>query len=394
MPPNSNGAIQREKQLVIALSRLPVEAGKVDRIRELLGGADWRAVIELATNWEIEPTVFGNLRMHFAEATPPDILAEITELERAQRAYAVSRTLQVVDLSNRLTEAGISTIVLKGPAVGIAAYGDYSRRTFADIDLLVHKEELPAANDLLLRRGYSPKFSPGMIGALVSGQHALEFSGPGPNVEVHWSLLSHHLRFDLGPDELWRDACRLECAGAEITALAPHHLFLYLCAHGAKHEWMRFRWICDVAQLARRLTPAESERVMELAFRTNCRRIVALAMQIVRETFGEEESPFPDGAFPADHNTSALAAVAKARFAVTEGPVPEILPARVIALHGYVAPLAFWIRSRERRRDQLVCATRFIFEPAPRESGAGMLNTLMRPARLAANALIRVVHPS
>jgi len=146
MPPNSNGAIQREKQLVIALSRLPVEAGRADRIRELLGGIDWRAMIALATSWEVEPAVFGNLRMHFAEATPPDVLAEITELERAQRAYAVSRTLQVVDLSKRLTEAGIPTIVLKGPAVALAAYGDFSRRTFADIDLLVHKHDLPAPN--------------------------------------------------------------------------------------------------------------------------------------------------------------------------------------------------------------------------------------------------------
>jgi len=394
MYPNSNGAIQREKQLVIALSRLPVEAGKADRIRELLGGVDWRAIIEQATSWEVEPAVFGNLRMHFAEATPADVLSEITELERTQRAYAVSRTLQVVDLSKRLTEAGIPTIVLKGPAVAIAAYGDCSRRTFVDIDLLVQKDDLPAANDLLLARGYSPKFGPRMVGALVSGQHALEFTGAGPNVEVHWSLLSRHLRFDLGPDELWREACRSQCAGAEITALAPHHLFLYLCAHGAKHEWMRFRWICDVAQLARRLTQSESERVTQLASRTNSRRIVALALQLARETFGEEESPFPAGAFPADHSTDALAAVARARFAGAEGAVPAILPARLTALHPYAAPLAFWIRSRERRRDQLVCAARFVFEPAPRESGVGVLNTLMRPARLAANALIRAVHGS
>src|SRR4029078_8084126 len=147
------------------------------RIRELLGGIDWRAMIALATSWEVEPAVFGNLRVHFADATPPEVLAEITELERAQRAYAVSRTLQVVDLSKRLTEAGIPTIVLKGPAVAIAAYGDYSRRTFGDIDLLVHRDDLPAANDLLLALGYSPKFGPGMVGALVSGQHALEFTG-------------------------------------------------------------------------------------------------------------------------------------------------------------------------------------------------------------------------
>jgi len=394
MSPNSNGAFQREKQLVIALSRLPVEAGKADRTRELLAGADWSVLIEQAKIWEVEPAVFGNLRMHFADATPPDVLAEITELERSQRAYALSRTLQVVDLSKRMSEAGIACIVLKGPAVALEAYGDSSRRSFSDIDLLVQKDDLAAATDLLVARGYAPKFVPGMVGALVRGQHALEFTGPGPNVEVHWSLLSRHLRFDLEPEELWRDACKLECAGAEITALAPHHLFLYLCAHGAKHEWMRFRWICDVAQLARRLTPSASERVIQLAARTNTRRIVALALRRARETFGEDESPILARAFPADKNTDALVSVAKARFAGAVGAVPTILPASIEGLHPYVAPLSFWLRSRERMRDQIVCAARFVFEPAPDELRAGVLNTMMRPARLAANALIRAVHAS
>jgi putative nucleotidyltransferase-like protein len=394
MPQNSIGAIQREKQLVIALSRLPVEAGKSDHIRELIAGCEWREIIDQATRWEVEPAVFGNLRTHFADATPPEVLAEITELERTQRAYAVSQTLQVVDLSKTLTAAGIPTIVLKGPAVAIMAYDDCSRRTFSDIDLLVQKDDLTAARDLLLARGYTPKFTPQMVGALVSGQHALEFIGPGPSVEVHWSLLSRHLRFDLGPDELWQDACRLKCVGSEITSLAPHHLFLYLCAHGAKHEWMRFRWICDVAQLARRLTRSDVERVMDLAGRTNSKRIVALALRLARETFGEEQSPFPPEAFPADRDTDALVAVARARFDTSRGALPTLLPERLASLHPYVAPLTFWIRSRERRRDKLVCAARFVFEPVPRESGAGLLSTLMRPARLAANALMRAVHAS
>jgi hypothetical protein len=322
------------------------------------------------------------------------VLAEITELERTQRAFALSRTLQVVDLSARLTAAGIPTIVLKGPAVAMAAYGDCSRRTFADIDLLVRKDDLTAASDFLIAGGYTPKFAPEMVSALVSGQHALEFAGPGPVVEIHWSLLSRHLRFDMWPEELWQDACRLQCADSEFTALAPHHLFLYLCAHGAKHEWMRFRWICDVAQLARRLTRSDADRVIALATKTHTERIVGLALRLVRAVFGDEESPFPPHAFSVDRDTDALVAVARAQFDESSEAAPVLLPPRLAGLHPYVRPLTFWIRSRERRRDQLVCAARFVFEPVPRKSGAGVFSSIVRPARLAANALMRAVHTS
>lgn len=385
----------REKEIVAALSRLPVEPTALERVGQRIGqGVDWSVLIQQTARWEVEPAVFGNLRGHFAERIPPESLAAIAEREQAARAFALSRTLQVVDLTRAFAKAGIDAIVLKGPALAIQAYGDCSRRTFADIDLLVPRSDLRAAKKLIIERGYTPKFDEQMNDRLVKGQHALEFSGPGPNVEVHWSLLSRHLRFDLGPEELWKEARKLECAGAEINALAPHQLFVYLCAHGAKHEWMKFRWVCDVAQLASRLTPSEVETVVDLASRTNSKRIVALALRLAGDIFGEDESPFQGDAFSDKGDIDALTAVAKSRIHEDRTTSDALVPRRVAALHPYVEPLAFWIASRERKRDKLVCAARFIFEPAPSDRPAGWLQRILRPARIAVNALTRAVHAS
>jgi hypothetical protein len=384
----------REKEVVAALSRLPVEPPALERVARLIGqGIDWNAVIDQAARWEVEPAVFGNLRGHFAQAVPEENLVAITERERAARAFALSRTLQVVDVSRAFVKAKIPAIVLKGPALAIQAYGDCSRRTFVDVDLLVPKNDLSRAKKLIIERGYTPKFGEQMADRLVAGQHALEFSGPGPNVEVHWSLLSRHLRFDLDPDELWRDACKVECAGTEIDALAPHHLFIYLCAHGAKHEWMKFRWVCDVAQLAKRLNSTDAEKVVDLARRTNSRRIVALALRLSREVFGEE-SAFPDDAFAGDGELDSLAAVALARIDSRREESATLLPRKIASIHPYVEPLAFWIAARERKRDKLVCAARFIFDPSPEERPATRFEKVLRPARLATNALIRLIHAS
>ena len=382
-------------QVVAALSRIPVEPQSLERIANLVdGGLDLDAVIEQAKMWEVEPAVFGNLRAHFAHAIPADKLAEITEKERLARALALSRTLQVAELSRAFSAEKIPAIVLKGPALAIEAYGDCSRRIFADIDLLVPKEELRRAHKLVVGRGYTPKFGEHMADRLVRGQHALEFSGSGPNIEIHWSLLSRHLRFDLAPEELWKDVQTLECAGAEIQALSPHHLFLYLCAHGAKHEWMKFRWVCDVAQLARRLAPAQATKVVDLAERTNTRRILALALRLSRDMFGEEDSPFPVEAFGPSRDVDSLAMVAKSRIDAGREGRPALVPRKIAALHPYVEPLAFWITSRERKRDKLSSVARFIFEPAPEDRPTKWFERILRPVRIAANALIRATHAS
>ena len=387
--------MQKETELVIALSRTPLRAGAHDRVARLLTEpVDWDAIRNLAVQWQVEPTVCGNLRTEFAAAMPRPVLDDFTALERNARTYAVTRTLLLVNLVRDFDRAGISVIVLKGPAVAIAAYGDYSRRTFGDVDLLVRRNDLPAARDFLLARGFVRDYADGMEPALISDQHALEFSDQRTKVELHWSLLSRHLRFDLGPDQLWDRAETVACMDVDIRVLAPEHLFLYLCAHGAKHEWMLFRWILDVVQLAQRMTPAEAERVMTLAERSNTKRILALALRIAGETFGEKEFPFPPRAMLPERDTRALATLVKARLDPGATGGTELLPPRLARIHPYIGTLAFWIRARERTRDQVACAARFLFVPAASDTESGVLYGLLRPARLVVTALKRIVHAS
>lgn len=387
--------MQHETELVIALSRTPTSAAARDRVLRLLSDdVNWDALRGLAARWQVEPTVFGNLRTDFTAAIPAAVLSGLVAREREARALVLVRTLLLMDLVRGFEGAGISVIVLKGPAVAIAAYGDYSRRTFNDVDLLLRRDDLAAARDFLLARGFAADFPPEMERALIADQHALEFSDARTKVELHWSLLSRHLRFNLDLDQLWAEAHQAQCVGSRMRVLAPGHLFLYLCAHGAKHEWVLFRWILDVAQLAQRLDHGEAERVMALADESNAKRILALALRVVRDTFGEEDSPFPPSALLQDRDTRALAALVTARLDPAAGISLELLPTGLARIHPYLRPLAFWIRSRERTRDQVACAARFLFVPAASDAKGGALHGLLRPARLAANALRRMAHVS
>ena len=383
-----------ETELVTILSRTPIRSRARNRVLKLLDERiEWSQVLALATAWHVEPTVFGNLGSEFSGAMPATVRAEVAAREKQSRVYAMSRTLMLLDLLQTLEKTGISAIVLKGPAIAIAGYDDASRRTFSDADLLLRQSDLRRARDLLLGHGYSPLYSREMESRLIAGQHALEFADSRTSVELHWALLSRHLRFDLDVDDLWSQSQLTQCLGSEIRTLSPEHLFLYLCAHGAKHEWAVFRWICDIAQLAERLSSVQAKRVMALAQTANAKRILALGLRLVREIFGESATPFPDAAFGRERETARLVELVRTRL-TSDNVARGLLPRRIASIHQYMEPLAFWLSSRERMTDRLACAADFVFVPAPGDSSHGRWQHVFRPLRLAANALRRLAHAS
>jgi Uncharacterised nucleotidyltransferase len=382
-----------EAMLVAALSRTPLTDSSRHRLLGLVtSDLDWDAVRDLAISWRVEPTVFGNMRMAFASVIPERMLSASLDLERQARAQTLSRTMLLVRLVEQLESAGIAAIVLKGPAISIAAYDDYSLRTFSDADILLKTEELPAARDLLVSLGYEREYPPEIERRLITDGHALEFADARLRVEMHPRLLSRHLRFELEPADLWRAARRVKCLDREIRILSAPHLFLYLCAHGAKHEWALFRWICDIAQLEARMTPTEASRIVELANRTNTRRILALALRLTRETFGDDRSPFSARALLAEGETRSLVELVLRRLDIGSSDAGSILPRRLAAAHAYAGPLAFWLLSRERLRDRAGCTARFIFLPAASDMGQGRARRWFRPVRLAGNALRRMIY--
>ncbi|MBA3341064.1 MAG: nucleotidyltransferase family protein [Gemmatimonadaceae bacterium] len=384
-----------ETELVKALCRAPLSTAAKQRIGALLESPlDWNAIFALAARWELEPVVFSNLRSQYHEAIPKHVISRVIDRGRESRAFALSRTLIMVELVKRFEDAGIAVIVLKGPAVAIAAYGDPSLRTFGDMDLLLKKGDMVAGRELLLSSGYARDYDAVVEDCLIRDQHALEFSGPRAKVELHWTLLSRHLRLDFNVDELWGSARRIQGAGAEMRVLAPHHSFLFLCAHGAKHEWLRPRWMCDVAQLSVRLSHEEAKQVMQLADSTHSRRILALGLRVARDVLGADDSPFDPNLLVPEADTRRL--VDKARKQHDAGdPSPmngsAVPQSSFSRLEPGLPALLYWASARERRLDQVACIARVFFVPTEKDRGPRVVGWLLRPLRLAVRAARTVV---
>ena len=383
----------RETQLVLALCRTPLSASGGQRARDLITqGLDWDRVFITAENFEVEPVFFSNLKSLSDTGLPGDVFERAAIRERDSRAFALSRTLLLVDLYGKIAAGGIPLIVLKGPALGVMAYGGPSMRSYQDIDFLTTREALPRGRDRLLSLGYSRDYEPASEASLISGDHALEFSGPGGKIELHCALVERHLRLDLGERELWRDAVTIKIAGVEVSVLDPSRLLLFLCAHGTKYEWSRVRWICDVAQVANTLDSTQAHAVVALSRTANARRLLAIGLELAKQMLIQDLSRFPSDVLTFGGDVHAIVDNVRTRLGLLEtsreGKRERSWVERV---DPGARSLLFWARSRERWVDRAASIARVIFVPTDKDEGMGIFGWITRPLRLTARAARRSV---
>ena len=117
------------------------------------GFAQWDSFLRLAIKNRVFPTVCRNLAL-LGDAADPKTL-RLLQAKREQNRLAVLKLMaELVRVTERLDREGIRSISLKGPALGLSLYGDLSLRTSKDLDLLVDRRDVEAAERVLLDMGY------------------------------------------------------------------------------------------------------------------------------------------------------------------------------------------------------------------------------------------------
>ena len=129
---------------------------------------------------------------------------------------------------------------------------------------------------------------------------------------------------------------------------------MLLCIHGAKHNWRRLIWICDVAELLRIHSELDGRKLMEETQRLGTKRMVALALFLASDLLG---SALPEGLraeLQADKVVKSLAGHVSSR--LFQGNDDKSTPSE--------DPI-FYARSMDRLGDRIrFCLERFV-TPTP-----------------------------
>jgi hypothetical protein len=270
---------------------------------------DWDYILTVGRWHGVLPLVYWHLR-----GVPPPLLpAAVGErlklgFERNQRRN-LYLSLQLGAILKRFAAQSIPAIPYKGPTLAVMAYGRLAFREFLDLDLLLKKDDVLRAKDILVAEGFRPLYqlTAGQERALVESQHEYKLAGEdGLFVELHWEIGPRHVSQSPEPDRFWERLASVPLNGTTVYTLSPDVLLPSLCEHGSKHAWERLGWICDVAELLQARSDLDWARVTAEARRAASERMLALGLRLAHELLG---APMPEQVRQSAESDAAIPAL-------------------------------------------------------------------------------------
>lgn len=257
----------------------------------LAAGPDWPQVVEGARRHRVLAPVLQGLRPH-AGSVPGWVLDRLSLLNHRSSLRALAMAAETRRLAELFAAGGIRMLVLKGAALSMQLHADVATRGSGDIDLLVHPAELWAADALLSGAGWLREGPALSAERRAVGGHLLRdlsYRRDDALVELHQRLVANPHCLDAAFDELWEEREEVDVGGATVWTLPDRLQAVYLCVHGATHNWERLRWLLDLALLLHdsgraRRSSAEAERL-------GLARPFRLALALAAEWLG---TPLPD----------------------------------------------------------------------------------------------------
>lgn len=243
-----------EAELLLSCARSRMEPDRALRVRQVLKERiDWSYLIQEALYHGVIPLLFWNLTRVTSNGVPKETLGQIKNTFNVIARWNLCLTGELLKLLNLFRDVGIRALPFKGPVLAAAAYGNLSLRHFSDLDILVPKEDMLKAKEVLILRGYQPKLklSASQETAYLRSHHDYKFirSRDGVVVEIQWGVTERLFAFPFAFDNIWERRETVPVAGVSVANLSPEDLLLILCVHGAKHRWGQLKWICDIAEL-------------------------------------------------------------------------------------------------------------------------------------------------
>lgn len=251
---------------------------------------NWESIGATALRWGVAPLFYYNLR-NLAPNLPYPVLQD---LAMAYLIASAQNALRFSDLREALTAlrtAGIEVIALKGAALAETVYPNRSARPMSDVDILVRRENLAGARDILLSMGYISS-SPLTAEAQTQISHHIQplVSPRRTIVEVHWTLARPDRPFKPDLDGLWQRSRPTAIADVPARVLGAEDTLVYLSLQAAEDRFVRaLKYLCDIAQVVDRYHDELNWRaVTERARSWRARHSVYLALRLSRELLRAE----------------------------------------------------------------------------------------------------------
>jgi len=307
----TNSNISDEIALLLCCSRTRLDTKTIKSIHSIVQRKiDWDYIIKIAITHRVFPLLYRSLKI----TCPPSV--PIHHLDRLQLYYLnnagdnLARTTRLLELILLFEDHHIITIPFKGPVLAESAYGDLALRQFTDLDILVYRDQVFDAYQLLLFQGYRTdvSFNAKQIKEYSKTEYSLAATDEdsGMIVELHWEITGRYTGCSFGLDHFGNRLEKTTILGRQIHQFPAEDLLVYLCIHGAKDGWNILDRVCCVAELIRSYTDMDWKRVEQLSDKIHCRRMLHLGLFLAHHLL---ETELPKRVFKKSNPTPSLKTV-------------------------------------------------------------------------------------
>ena len=346
----------------------------------LLSRVSWPALVTLAEAHGVISLLASSVAQLQENLVLPEFAHKIRELHRAQALSALQITAELFRLVDQFRNAGLDTVLVKGPTLALRAYGDTGARQYGDLDFLVRQKDILRATELMISAGYDPEIAVESLSPQkIPGQYLFVRIAAPILVELHTERTMRYFPRGLPIEEFFVRRQLVSVDGHHIPALAIEDELLLICIHGSKHLWERLSLIADVAAFVTRQTSLNWERTFATARAVGAERMLHTGLLLASNLLGTALPQPVRAKLQSDRSASQLAAKI-ATWLPSAGQTPPGLFARAL----------YRVRLRGNVVSGLGYLLRLTFSPTQEDWPAGMENehngrfaALRRPVRLA-----------
>jgi hypothetical protein len=224
-------------------------AGRPDRLTELRIAVERAPITALPAAADLHRVTGIVLRGLTALDAVPD---EVRGVMEAARVRSSLHHLTIVGALSRVAQefdaVGLSWLVMKGPVAAGMLYPDAGDRGYADLDLVVARQDFPTAMAILEHLGYrSSILNWSLAERMLAGQ--IEMKVPAVNIDLHWDF--YYSREDREPfalvaEEMLTRTRMIDAGGLKMPTFDAPDTLITLAVHAARSGGHRLLWLKDV----------------------------------------------------------------------------------------------------------------------------------------------------
>lgn len=273
---------ERRSRAVLAAARAPI---------------DWERFVRVAQRHRIVGLAHEALRNNQVEL-PPAVAQTLSDAVVRQTHHNLFFAREFVRLARAFEKQGLGVTFFKGLPTALEIYGNLGIRESKDIDVLVTRDDVERADEVLRAAGYRrvdppESVDPARVRTLLRIAKDFIYTGieeEALQVELHWRLFKN-ATFMPALARSAREQVIAELDNIRIRTFVGDDQFAYLCAHGAAYAWCRLKWLADIGAWLARGTPEETVRLYRAAVARGAGRPAAQAILLCERLLGTALPP-------------------------------------------------------------------------------------------------------